>query len=504
MSAYTPSMGGRVDKTDPKLAINFSPIASEVEVPAILRLSPADKNTKPSVGLKVQMQAPCMQTESESAKVSNMLKIHMQPTNVSAIPSKLQPGYVPNAAAVVDAELLQQIPGLKETLRALDSEMHANASCDVEKRLQMHERILQLQGQQLEQTVKAVGKIFDTQALHAKVHSAAGHRLLSVEANTTNLKEMSDLQTEVQSATASRLFANEKNTRSLQQTSELHTQLHHASGAGLIGMQEDMKGLVRKNTEHNKKMNHMHKQLGELENDSKLHGELHGACGTRVLELKDQVKSLGKQTQLHANVHKCSGNNVIKLQGDMRNIDAKVSELCSLSNELSRRSDLYTRLHKESNNFMKEKVTGACKDGDTLVGSDVSRASQDELKQLRADLNALALENIELKKSVSMHGKLHAKTAAVVEKLGLQKQVGSMVISAHAAHATTEAHAGHTPTNKCNCDGKGTCATCIAKTSSNHNEKRGMPRDNVNSHSQLLMQLQNDIASSNKMGKNRR
>jgi hypothetical protein len=48
------------------------------------------------------------------------------------------------AVVLADPELLVQIPRLKENLRALDNEMHATATSDLEKRLAEHARILEL------------------------------------------------------------------------------------------------------------------------------------------------------------------------------------------------------------------------------------------------------------------------------------------------------------------------------------------------------------------------
>ena len=448
MSAYTPSMGGIGVKseTNTKEGIGFSQSACETELPAILRLSPAEKHGKNPGELKVKMQA----ASPNATPAESSLKIHMKPVKASAVPLKMQTGYIPNAAAVADPELLQQIPRLKETLRALDSEMHANASSDVEKRLQMHERILQLQGQKLEQTVKAVGQIFDTQVLHAKVQSATGHRLLAAEKNTSNLL----------------------------QTSDMHTKLHQVSGEGLISL---------------------HGEVRDLGEHSALHANLHRACGNRVMELREQVESLGDKSVLHAEVHKSCGENVLDLKDNMSAIDAKMKELSTLSNELSRRTDLHTRLHKESNNFMKEKLIGVGNSEEAQVGGNISGSDQREIRQLRADIDALALENAELKRSVTMHGKLHAKTADIVANLGLQ---------------TTPATAAPMV---CSCtDGK-ECTNCVARkahtgnadkkhTDKKHKKEMGMhgAHGAHSMHAQLLTQLEADIASSNKPGKKHR
>ncbi len=74
---------------------------------------------------------------------------------------------------VSDPEVLLQIPRLKKTLLVLDSEMHTTESSDIDKRLVMHERILQMQGvkvnkmrQAVERTAQSVGQMMDTTRTH--------------------------------------------------------------------------------------------------------------------------------------------------------------------------------------------------------------------------------------------------------------------------------------------------------------------------------------------------
>lgn len=452
MSAYTPSMAGKVDQTEAK-ALSFSQASCEGELPAILRLSPADKYHKTPGSLKVQMQAACLPAEGEPTKTSVGLKINMQPANVSAAPMQVKEGYIANAAAVADPELLQHIPRLKETLQALDSEMHANASSEVEKRLQMHERILQLQGQQLnkaqqvvEQTAKAFGQILSTQALHTKLHSATGKRLLTAEENLGKLEGVCDL----------------------------HGQLHQASGAGLVSLNSN---------------------VSELDEKVALHSDLHHASGKRVLDLQDTVDALGERNELHTQVHKCSGENIKTLQSSLRKVDEKLSDLSSISS-------VHTQLHKESNKFMTNKL-------DAEVGGDFSVASQEELRKLRVDLDALALENAELKRSVSKHGLLHAKTASIVARLGIENEDATVKVQSLGV---------------CTCTPNQKCTNCIATEAhvghTRQHHRHGMhghgehmehgtvgvgaAKAATTLHSQLLTHLESDIASSNKPGKKRR
>lgn len=440
MSAYTPNMAGKVNADTRTQTVGFSQASCEAEVPAILRMSMAEKYSNAPGSLKVQMQPVYSPMESDPTKMSSGLKISIQPANASGMPVKTKPGYVANAAAVADPELLHHIPGLKETLQALDSEMHANSSLDVEKRLQIHERILQLQGQELkkaqqvvEQTAKVVGKMYETQALHASVHSAAGQRLMATEADV----------------------------RALQTTSDVHSQLHHVSGAGLLGLKSDVSDLgehselhSKLHTECVKKMSDMKQKFEKLDESTKLHGNLHKACGNAVV-------NLGKKNELHAQVHKVSGEKLLQAE-------KKLSELSNMS-------EVHARLHKESNKMLLNGLDGE------KVGGD-----REELRQLRTELDALKVLNTELQTKVDKQTVIAKKTADLVnEKLGVQKT--DTTVSAVAA---------------CNSDEKcGDNCRCL-KCQATH-AQRGYKKAH-HMHSQLLTQLDACIASSNKPGKKHR
>jgi hypothetical protein len=65
-------------------------------------------------------------------------------------------------ALVADPEVLLEIPRLKETLLVVDSEMHTTVSSDIDKRLVMHERILQMQGakvNKMRQVWRLIGRL---------------------------------------------------------------------------------------------------------------------------------------------------------------------------------------------------------------------------------------------------------------------------------------------------------------------------------------------------------
>ena len=358
MSAYTPKMGGglagRVDDTE-ATPLSFSQASCDGELPAILRLSPADKNQKTPGSLKVQMQAACLPGESESTKTAGGLKISMQPTNVSSAPVKVRQGYVANAAAVADPELLQHIPRLKETLQALDSEMHANASSELDKRLLMHERILQLQGERLnkaqqvvEQTAKAVGQILSTQGLHANTHKAMGKRLIAAEQSLGELEGKC----------------------------ELHTQLHHATGNGIITMRENVQVLDEK---------------------SEMYSKLHHSAVDRVLGLSGQVDALDCKSELHNRFNESIGANVL---------------------EMKKKNEVYDRLHKVSNKMLLEREDAAVGGGFSGAQHGGIQAQLDALKQENKELKEAMAKNLTAtQKTASILAKLRPESGDVAAPL---------------------------------------------------------------------------------------
>jgi hypothetical protein len=468
MSVYTPNMGRAiVEKESDGKAVGFSKSSGESEIPAMLRLSPGDRYRNGENSIKVSMQSGFLPVQSETKKTSSTLKISMQPANAHGVPLSMpvtmKTGYVVNAQAAADPEMLKQIPRLKETLEALDSEMHANETSDVDKRLAMHARILELQGQELkkatravEQTAKVVGQILDTQALHKKLHSATGDRVITTEANM----------------------------RSLQDMSELHSQLHHASGAGIMQMKNAVDNLSEDKALHadlhgavGKNVLELRNTLEDLSEQSELHAHLHEAVGQKVLDLRNTLTDLGEKSELHSRVHKCAGENVKKLQSSISKLNTNMSSLTDTSN-------VHTRLHKASTNMY-----------------------NDELRKLQAQVNMLEKEKKEMRESIEKHGKMHAKTASIVAKLGLENSdaTGSLSgLGCVGAGCEGCRDCVGVSCDGCDCTDK-TCTNCTKKEDKKKKEhKHGHLHTASEMHSKIMSCLDADIASCNKQVKKHR
>ena len=134
-------MGGIKEKT-----IDYAANASiATKIPAILRLNAADRDAPVASSMKIQIQtvgAPGAAAAGLHAAVDAQRAAYLKLIQPVQAPAKSETVFAKEVLA--EHELMSQIPRIKETLAALDSEMHANAASDVDKWMFVHERIMQL------------------------------------------------------------------------------------------------------------------------------------------------------------------------------------------------------------------------------------------------------------------------------------------------------------------------------------------------------------------------
>ena len=476
MSVYTPRMRGTGETIKNKTIIDYASQATNVAIPAILRLTPAEPEAKNANCIKIQIQPTTVTSESAAlsslqATVSAERAAYLQMIQPASHVDVLLPAHVR-----AEHELMSQIPGLKETLAALDSEMHASVSSDVEKRLLVHERIMQLQGAQLtrvqhavEQTVQSMSNLMDQHAqqdvqqkgmraqtaLHEKLHKASMQSLVGVKNDTQALRKTSALHTELHKASGEGVLELRQETEALRKTSALHTQLHKASGEGVLGLRDETEALQK---------------------TSALHTELHQASGEGVLRLREEARALRTTSELHTQLHQAGGAGVLGLHAQ--------------ASKLQHTSDLHTQLHMASGKCLSTLQAGAsgasgasgvsaCASADEPCGAfcdeSVDEDAGEEMRQMRADLDELASENKRLKASVALHDELHRATSAIVSTLHKQ---------------TLEPH---DVVQTCSCGDCKACKSRKAHTSTSANAESGSE-----AHARILSMLQTDIASSNK------
>ena len=464
MSAYTPKMGGTTEKT-----IDYAANATiAAKIPAILRLNAAERDTPVASSMKIQIQtvgAPGAAAAGLHAAVDAQRAAYLkliQPVQANAAPAKSEAVFAKDVYA--EHELMSQIPRLKETLAALDNEMHENACSDVDKRMLVHERIMQLQGAQLSMVQKSVTSLIEQQArqdvdsdalrktsmLHAKLHKAAGTQVLATAADVQALKTARQACTvNAVSNSNSEVLGLKQTTQALRQTVDLHSELHKASGAGVLALREKTKDLAQTRD---------------------LHTELHKAAGAGVLGLHEKVKDLREISELHSELHKAGGTGVLALH--------------SKTNQLANTSDLHTKLHTASGEYMTQNIGNGLS-----VGASAEHGA--ELRKLRKDLDLLVNENSKLKASVAVHDELHRTTSSIVQSLG-KKTLADNTIGVGGWCKSCGGTTGRGGTCHCN---DGTCASIAMPVAA---------ETPSTSHARILSMLQTDIASSNKPRQNRR
>jgi len=451
-------MAGADGNIKAKTIIDYAPLSANAGIPAILRLTPAEPEQRTACAMKVQIQATALPPQvAASAQRAAYLKLIQPVAAQSVFADKGEPSE--------DAWIGLGIPRLKETLAALDSEMHSNACSDVDRRMAVHERILQLQGANLSSMQKAVEQTADsvkqlmgqhaqhdverqevrqTSALHADLHEATGKYVLQLDAKVLALRRDAAALTD--------------STLKLQQRSELHGKLHKASGAGVLGLRDDVQDL--------RQTQHLHSELHEasgagvlrLHDKVQLHTQLHKASGAGVLGLHKHVQDLRQTRDLHSQLHEASGANILGLHAARK--------------ELQLTSDLHTQLHRVGGeHLLKQHAQGA----ETVPDGRV-----DELLRLRTDLDQLAKENEQLKASVAVHEELHRTTSSIVSSL---------------SRKTLEASAPQPPALETCADGPHCrCPACSAR----HARSAGTGACAAAEHARILSMLQTDIQSSNR------
>jgi hypothetical protein len=465
MSAFTPKMAGRpvANPLDYAAAKNL-----KLDVPPILRLKPLERESQMTTGMHIKLASAPRTTDVAHTG---------QPVATPEVPTR--------AAVRADPELLQQIPGLKETLRALDSEMDATATSDMEKRLAVHARILELQGQQL-------SEVLHRQGLHDELHIATGRKALQTEATTNQLlgkmqstEKTHALHTELHKAGGSRLLALDKSMQEMTKRSELHAKLHKAGGEGVLNL---------------------HNRLGLVEELNELHGKLHMASGAGLLDMKNEMTAAAKTTKMHGKLHTVGGEVILAMQEDidrlhdLEKLHSKL-HLASGSQVMSAREEVAklkqtSQLHSQVHGAMGKNVVGLQKASNDLrttsdIHSKIHKATAGEIESLQRDMNQISTNGMapcttrsvaptggmqdmqaeidQLKATVKLHEEIHRSTTNIVKKLGGE---------ALDVHADVS----------CDCD----------------DERRVAARASAPSSAMLLSELTRNIAETNKPRKNRR
>lgn len=387
MSAYTPKLGG--DKGDVKVAIDYAPKNENMEIPAILRLKPAEPQARDGA-MRIKLQtAPREAPVAVSVTEAECRAYQKMMGSVASVDS----------LARTDSELLAQIPRLKETLRALDSEMNANATSDLEKRLAMHARILELQGAELKEVRKAVdktvhsmGQILQQQKLHSQLHEETGRLAMKTKETTESLhtKMKNSVETEklhkaLLNETGEGVLELRNIMHDMQKKEALRDEVHLQIGEHVLEMQKE-RNIVKK----------LHKEtVSQLQDvDKKVIG-----VQRDVVALQSTTKNTRKDTDLHTQINKQVGK-------DMKKLETRPDDVRMHSDRATKRSIAKRKTELD------EQQTAA------LSTKSFASAGDVDVHKLRSDLDAVLAQNVDLLHQIKVHEDMHKTTTNVVKGLG--------------------------------------------------------------------------------------
>lgn len=385
MSAYTPKLGG--DKADVKVAIDYAPKNDNMEIPAILRLKPTEPQARDGA-MRIKLQtAPREAPVAVSVTEAECRAYQKMMGSVAPVDSLTR----------TDSELLAQIPRLKETLRALDSEMNANATSDLEKRLAMHARILELQGAELKEVRKAVdktvhsmGQILQQQKLHSQLHEETGRLALKTKDTTEGLHtkmkksaETESLHKALLNETGEGVLELRNMMHDMQKNEALRDDVHLEMGAHVLEMQKE-RNIVKK----------LHKEtVSQLQDvDKKVIG-----VQRDVVALQSGTKNMRKDTELHAQIHQQVGK-------DLKQLETRLNDLSMHSDRATKRSVSKHKIEKQETAALSTKSFASAGDVD--------------VRKLRSDLDAVLAQNADLVQQIKVHEDMHKTTTNVVKGLG--------------------------------------------------------------------------------------
>jgi hypothetical protein len=380
MSAYTPKLGG--DKGDVKVAIDYAPKNDNMEIPAILRLKPAEP----------QARDGAMRIKLQSAPRETPVAVSVTEAECRAFQKMM--GSVASADTLTrtDSELLAQIPRLKETLRALDSEMNANATSDLEKRLAVHARILELQGAELKEVRKAVdktvhsmGQILQQQKVHAQLHEETGRLALKTKDTTEGLhtKMKSFMETErlhkaLHNETAKGVLELRSEMHDMQKNEALRDDVHLEMGAHVLEMQKERNIVKELHKETISQLKGVDKKVSGVQRD--------------VVALQTGAKDVRKDTELHARIH-------LQVGEDMKKLETRLNDRDMNSDRATKRSVSKHKIEKQETAALSTKSFASAGDVD--------------VRKLRSDLDA-ALAKLKVQENMCM------STSNIVKGLGEQ------------------------------------------------------------------------------------
>lgn len=385
-----------------KKAIDYVATNVDMDIPAILRLKPAEPQVRDGA-MRIKLQtAPRVASVADSATEAECRAYQkMMGTAVAG-----------DVSARADPELLAQIPRLKETLLALDSEMKANASSELEKRLAVHARILELQGAQLTEVQQAMRKTIQNQKMHEKLHIEMGRKVLEADQTSLNLQasiergqKLAVLHSDLHEVMGQNVLQLKTAMERFEDKSSVHDKLHMETGNSVLELKKTAKDSKKTLANTEKSLLELRKNLNNMQTDFNLHHDLHEEIGSRVLAMQNQIGSIQRDSALHSQIHMQVGTDLNKVNTELEDLRSQSQLWSSAENPIKRCVDKGKRAtRKDTNGMHDEYVALSTQNFASARGSDL-----DVRKKLE-----------ELEKKLEMHHQMHQSTTNVVRGLGLQ------------------------------------------------------------------------------------
>ena len=284
MSYYTPNMAKTstaVDTRSGALGLQVDP-RTQTRIPPMLRLRAAERQEQSKdSGLKINL-TPTAAPARLSIYPSDDARVGMYPTNYG-----MQDDVRPRPVACTQDNLIRQIPRLRESLSALDEEIHSDKNTpDIAETMRIHSKILQLQDKRMndvEDRINAVASGSDGKTgLFEQLHHVSGKHIMDMS----------------------------KKIHEIESSMDLHEQLHHATGERVLGMAE---------------------RLDEIDDSMGLHEQLHHASGERVLTVDRKVRDLTQAGEISRDVLQKCQNKIREVREDVEDVARQVEDVMSVN-----------------------------------------------------------------------------------------------------------------------------------------------------------------------------
>ena len=306
MSYYTPNMAKTstaVDSRSAALGLQVDP-RTQTRIPPMLRLHAGERPEQPKgSSLKINL-TPTAAPARLSIFPSDDARVGMYPANYG-----MQDDVRQRPVACTQDNLIRQIPRLRESLSALDEEIHSEKNTpDIAETIRIHSKILQLQDKRMndvEDRINAVASGSDEKTgLFEQLHHVSGKHIMDMSKKINEIESSMDLHEQLHHATGERVLGMAAKLHEIDDSMDLHEQLHHASGERVLTVDKKVRDLTR---------------AGEISRDV-----LHN-FQSKMQEVRGDVKDVARQVEDVMSVNSTNrqlqseiGHTLRKMNADMR------------------------------------------------------------------------------------------------------------------------------------------------------------------------------------------